>query len=324
MTPILEVEKLVKHFPGPGRGQTVRAVNGVSFALMPGETVAMVGESGCGKSTIGRVALRLDRPSAGRIRFAGEDITALGQRALRRLRPHMQMVFQDPWGTINPRMTVGRIIGEPLLLHTKMSRREREQGVTAIADKVRLDAALLRRHPAQLSGGQLQRVAIARAIVTRPRLVIFDEPTSSLDLSVRAEVLNLLALLRRETGAAFLFITHDLGTVRLIADRVIVLYLGSVLESGPAAEIFGAPLHPYTQALFSAQLPADPARTPKRHVLEGEVPSPLHLPPGCPFETRCPVAVDRCRTQVPALEAAGPSRRAACLRIADGGHIIPT
>ena len=322
MTPILRLDNLVKHFPGSRRGTTVHALNGVSLDLHAGETVALVGESGSGKSTLGRVALRLDTPTAGRILVDGEDITTLPLSAIRRLRPVMQMVFQDPWGTLNHRLSVGRIVEEPLILHTRLGAEERRRRVEEMALKVKLDPRLLGRFAVQLSGGQMQRVAIARALITGPKLVILDEPTSSLDLSVRAEILNLLHELRRETGAAFLFITHDLGTVRLIADRVVVLYLGSVMEAGPAAALFEAPRHPYTQALFSAQLPTDPTATLRRHLLKGEVPSPINLPPGCPFASRCPVAVDACRSAKPPLEQTATSA-VACIRVRDGGNIIP-
>ena len=319
----LVLTDLVKHFPGSRAGQVVHAVNGVSLELKPGETLAMVGESGSGKSTIGRVALRLDRPTSGRIVVDGRDITEMPMAEVRKLRPQMQMVFQDPWGTLNPRMTIGDLIEEPLLLHSDLSRAARRERAADLAGQVRLDRRLLERYPAQLSGGQLQRVAIARAIATSPRLIVLDEPTSSLDLSVRAEILTLLAELRTATNAAFLFITHDLGTVRLIADRVIVLYLGSVMEAGPAEAIFRNPQHPYTQVLFSAQLPTDPEIQLTRYRLEGEIPSPVNLPPGCPFSSRCPAAIAACSAARPPL-AALPTQghEVACIRVADGGNIL--
>jgi oligopeptide/dipeptide ABC transporter ATP-binding protein len=318
---LLTVEHLVKRFAGAERGQIVHAVNDVSFSLAAGETVAMVGESGSGKSTIGRVALRLDTPTSGRIVFDGTDITSWDTGRIRPLRAQMQMVFQDPWGSLNPRMRVGALIEEPLLLHRRLSAAARRAQAIALAEKVRLDAVLLERYPAQLSGGQLQRVAIARALATQPKLVVLDEPTSSLDLSVRAEILNLLAELKRDSGAAFLFITHDLGTVRLISDRVVVLYLGNIVESGPTQALFAAPAHPYTQALLSAHLPTDPRVKHQRHVLSGEMPSPLTLPPGCPFASRCPVAIERCvRERAPLEPIAAPDHRAACLRVREGGN----
>jgi ABC-type oligopeptide transport system ATPase subunit len=262
--PIVRVDRLVRHFPGAEAGRVVRAVDDVSFEIAAGETLAMVGESGSGKSTIARLVLRLDTPTSGRVFFDGTDITAARADELRRLRAQMQMVFQDPWGSLNPRLAIGALIEEPLLLHTPMGRDERRAAAIELAGRVRLDRQLLERYPAQLSGGQLQRVAIARAIATRPKLIVLDEPTSSLDLSVRAEILNLLVALRRETQAALLFITHDLGTVRLISDRVVVLYLGAIVESGPTAQVFDSPQHRYTRTLLGAVLPTDPRRKPQR------------------------------------------------------------
>ncbi|MGP1394207.1 MAG: ABC transporter ATP-binding protein [Inquilinaceae bacterium] len=321
--PVLTVENLVKHFP-TGGGQVVHAVNGVSFHIAPGEVLGMVGESGSGKSTIGRAVLRLLRPTSGIVRFRGRDISNLKERDCRPLRADMQMVFQDPWGALNPRMRVSALIGEPLVLHTDLDTGARRRRVEELADRVRLSKEYLGRYPADLSGGQLQRVCIARAIATNPKLVVLDEPTSSLDLSVRAGIMELLAELRAETRVAMMFISHDLGTVRLISDRIIVLYLGTMVEYAGAADVFEQPAHPYTQALISAHLPPDPAARRDRHVLEGEIPSPIDLPPGCLFSTRCPVAVDRCRREEPEMLAVGhETHRAACLRIPDGGNRIP-
>ena len=314
----LAVEALQKHFK-VGAG-TVHAVNGVSFALAPGETLGLVGESGSGKSTIGRCVLRLAAPTSGHIRFQGEDITRVHERSLRPLRGKMQIVFQDPWSALNPRMTARRLIEEPLLLHTRLAAAERRDRAEALGARVRLPGRMLDRYPAELSGGQLQRVCIARAIATEPSLIVLDEPTSSLDLSVRAGILDLLFELKDSTGAGMIFITHDLGTLRLIADRILVLYLGRVVEEGPAEKIFETPAHPYTQALISAHLPADPRIPLARHHLAGEIPSPLALPPGCAFAGRCPVAVPRCREIEPTLEPVGPSHRAACIRIAEGAN----
>ncbi len=321
--PVLEVENLAKRFATPAG--VVHAVNDVSFVLHPGETLGLVGESGSGKSTLGRCVLRLTAPSAGRIRFAGQDITDAPERHCRALRGAMQMVFQDPWAALNPRMTARELIEEPLLLHTPLSRAERREEATRLGLRVRLPEAMLGRYPSELSGGQQQRVCIARAIATKPALIVLDEPTSSLDLSVRAGILDLLAELKEETGAAMLFITHDLGTLRLMADRVMVMYLGRVVEQAPAATLYAAPAHPYTQALMSAHLPADPAVALARHVLKGEIPSPIDLPPGCFFASRCPVALPACRALAPPLEpvAGDPARRAACLRLADGGNRLP-
>ncbi|MGK7864180.1 ABC transporter ATP-binding protein [Falsiroseomonas sp. E2-1-a4] len=324
MTTVLDVEALEKRFPAQG-GRTVHAVNGVSFTINAGETLGVVGESGSGKSTIGRAVIRLLKPSAGRIRFQGRDITTLPESACRPLRAEMQMVFQDPWSALNPRIRIGELIAEPLLLHTKLSRSERRDRAEHLARRVRLTTELLTRYPSELSGGQLQRVCIARAIATQPKLIVLDEPTSSLDLSVRAGILELLAELKAETGVAMMFISHDLGTVKLISDRIMVLYLGGVVEYAPAAQIFADPAHPYSQALISAHLPADPEAVLRRHVLEGEIPSPIALPPGCHFASRCPVAAPICRETGPELRAirGDAAHQAACLRIAEGANRIP-
>lgn len=321
--PVLAAENLVKHFPADN-GQVVHAVNGVSFSIRPGEVLGMVGESGSGKSTVGRMVLRLLKPTAGTVRFRGRDISELPERECRPLRADMSIVFQDPWGALNPRMKVSALIGEPLKLHTPLSAGERRRRVEELADRVHLSTAFLDRYTADLSGGQLQRVCIARAIATNPKLVVLDEPTSSLDLSVRAGILELLAELRDETQVAMLFISHDLGTVRLISDRIVVLYLGSIVEYAAAQEVFERPAHPYTQALISAHLPPDPRARLTRHVLEGEIPSPIDLPEGCPFAARCPVVQPRCGQEVPQMVPVGDDgHRAACLRIPEGGNQIP-
>lgn len=321
--PVLSVTGLSKRFPA-GKGRTINAVRDVDLHIRPGETLGMVGESGSGKSTIGRAILRLTEPSAGRILFRGQDITHIPQGRLRGLRRDMQMVFQDPWSALNPRLRIGTLIAEPLKLHFDMSRSERADRAEALARRVRLSPEFLKRAPGGLSGGQLQRVCIARAIATDPKLIVLDEPTSSLDLSVRAGILDLLAEIRAETGTAMLFISHDLGTVRIISDRIVVLYLGSVVEEAPADRLFADPAHPYTQSLLSAHLPADPTVRLNRHVLEGEVPSPIDLPTGCAFHTRCPVAIPACRTTVPGSIAPGGAtgHMARCLRIADGANKI--
>jgi oligopeptide/dipeptide ABC transporter ATP-binding protein len=279
-----------------------------------------VGESGSGKSTIGRCVLRLAAPTGGRIAFQGADITTAPERKLRPLRGRMQIVFQDPWSALNPRMTARSLIEEPLRLHTPLAAAERRDRAEALGARVRLPGRMLDRYPAELSGGQLQRVCIARAIATDPALIVLDEPTSSLDLSVRAGILDLLFELKESVRAAMLFITHDLGTLQLIADRIIVLYLGRVVEEAPARQIFEAPQHPYTQALISAHLPADPTVPLARHRLSGEVPSALRLPPGCAFASRCPVSAPRCRGAVPQLDTIAEHHRAACIRIAEGAN----
>lgn len=324
MKDVLSVENLTKHFPGTEPGRIIHALNGITFSLAPGETLAVVGESGSGKSTLGRIVLRLDTPTAGRVVFADREITHLSTRACRGLRSDMQMVFQDPWSSLNPRLSIERLMEEPYLLLTDMSRKERRQATLEMADRMRLDRQLLARFPAQLSGGQLQRVCIARAIATRPKLIVLDEPTSALDISVRAEIIDLLYRLKAETGAAFLFISHDLSTVRMISDRIMVLYLGHVAEYGPAREIFDSPQHPYTQALLSAHLPADPRAKLSRHVLRGEMPNPIDLPKGCVFASRCPVAIADCTRSLPALGRVNDGdQRVACIRVADGGNRLP-
>ncbi|SFK96783.1 ABC transporter ATP-binding protein [Falsiroseomonas stagni] len=314
---ILDVQNLVHRFPGG-----VNAVNGVSFSIAAGETLGLVGESGSGKSTIGLLVTRLLAPTGGTIMFEGEDITRLSPAALRPLRARLQIVFQDPWGSLNPRMTIGRLLEEPLALHTTLDGAARIAEARRLADRVRLPVASLQRYPHELSGGQLQRVSIARAIANRPKLVVLDEPTSSLDLSVRAGILQLLDELQRETGIAMLFISHDLETVRLVSHRVIVLYLGRIAEQGPAGRLFDTPAHPYTQTLLSAHLPPDPAVKLRRHEVVGEIPSPINLPPGCFFAGRCPLVLPACTSAPPSPVILDGGHSASCLRIADGTNIL--
>lgn len=322
-SPVLTVENLAKRFPTGRSGVFVNAVNGVDLTIAPGETLGMVGESGSGKSTIGRAVLRLTEPTEGKIIFDGRDITKIPEGQMRPLRRDMQMVFQDPWSALNPRMRIGDLIAEPMKLHLGLSKSERENKTVDLANRVHLRPEFLRRHSSDLSGGQLQRVCIARAIATNPKLIVLDEPTSSLDLSVRAEILDLLNEIREQTHAAMLFISHDLGTVKLISDRIVVLYLGSVVESARTDELFSNPAHPYSQSLLSAHLPADPAAKLERHVLKGEIPSPINLPSGCTFRTRCPVAKDFCEHEVPEPHHIGSAEHQAnCLRIPDGGNRI--
>jgi len=306
---IASTQGLEMHF-GP-----VHVLQDVSLEIRQGEILGLVGESGSGKSTLGRCLLRLLPPTGGTVSVAGRDITAWSQSRLRPLRADMTMVFQDPWSALNPRMRVRALIEEPLLLHSNISAAERRSRAEALADSVHLSRAQLDRTPGDLSGGQLQRVCLARAIATKPKLIVLDEPTSSLDLSVRAGILDLLIELRAATGAAMLFITHDLATLRLIADRVAVLYLGRIAEIGPAETVLEAPKHPYTQALLSAHLSANPAERSQRIHLQGEIPSPLHRPTGCAFATRCPIAEPRCQTVLPPLFNTGSDHHAACLRI---------
>lgn len=316
---LLEVKGLVKEFPMAG-GHKVSAVNGVSFSIAPGESVGLVGESGSGKSTIGMLMTRLLSVTEGQIVFAQQDITHVSEKVMRPLRAAIQLVFQDPWAVLNPRMTIERALAEPLLLHSTLNTAERRVQVRELAARVHLPAASLARFPHELSGGQLQRVAIARAIATKPRLLVLDEPTSSLDLSVRAGVLQVLKEIREETGVATLFISHDLDTIELMTERLLVLYLGSIVEQGPTRDIFARPVHPYTQTLLSAALPADPTVVLRRHAAHGEIPSPINLPPGCLFASRCQLAIDACRSGAPSLLPYGPAHEAACIRIASDSN----
>ena len=320
---ILEARNLVKRFPIGRSGSFVNAVNGINLSIQKGEVLGMVGESGSGKSTIGRTLLRLTEPTSGQILFDGQDITSLSDKHVRPLRKNMQMVFQDPWSALNPRMKIGDLISEPMRIHLDISRSECKDRTEMLAQRVRLSTDFLNRTPSALSGGQLQRVCIARAIATNPKLIILDEPTSSLDLSVRAGILELLQELRVETEAGFLFISHDLGTIKLVSDRIAVLYLGHVVEEVPKDKLFSNPSHPYSQSLLSAHLPSDPDANLQRLTLQGEIPSPINLPPGCSFHTRCPVAVPECKSTRPKTEEISPMHMASCLRLRDGGNIIP-
>jgi oligopeptide/dipeptide ABC transporter ATP-binding protein len=314
--PLLQLDNVTRSFDVGGK-RALMAVRNLSLQIQPGEVVGLVGESGSGKSTIGRMAIALLSPTEGQVRFDGSDLATMAAEDLRRLRRRMQIIFQDPWGALNPRHTIGRLMEEPLLLHTALTAQQRREEVVAMAQRMQLGLPLLERYPAQLSGGQLQRVCIGRALATKPDLLVLDEPTSSLDVSVRAGILQLLDTLRRETGVAMLFISHDLETIHALCDRVVVLYLGCEVESGPVDSVFNAPAHPYTQALLSAQLFADPAVKTERQHLQGEIPSPLAAPPGCPFSTRCPVYESGCDAGLPALRVNGATAHAArCIRLA--------
>lgn len=319
--PLLEVRGLRKDFPGPRRWlgfgrprQVVHAVADVSFAIAAGETLALVGESGCGKSTVARTILRLSPATAGSVRFAGRDVFALHGRELRALRRRMQIVFQDPYGSLNPRMTVRQTLREPLDIHRIATGGAREERVQALLAEVGLSAELADAYPHALSGGQRQRVGIARALAVEPALVVCDEPVSALDVSVQAQVLNLLADLRADRQLTYLFIAHDLAVVRHIADRVAVMYLGRIVEEAPAAALYHDPRHPYTTSLLSAVPVPDPGAERRRIALHGDLPSPASPPPGCPFHPRCPhpAKSDRCRSELPVLREITPGHRAAC------------
>ena len=313
---LLQLENVSRSFDVGGKRPLV-AVRNVSLQIRPGEVVGLVGESGSGKSTIGRMAIALLPPTSGQVSFDGSDLATMSPAELRSLRQRMQIIFQDPWGALNPRHTIGRLMEEPLLLHTTLSAAQRREEVIAIAQRMQLGLPLLERYPAQLSGGQLQRVCIGRALATKPDLLVLDEPTSSLDVSVRAGILQLLDNLRRETGVAMLFISHDLETIHALCDRVVVLYLGCEVETGPVDAVFKNPAHPYTQALLSAQLFADPAVKTVRQHLQGEIPSPLAAPPGCPFSTRCPIYDAGCDAGLPAMRMDSDGVHAArCIRLA--------
>jgi oligopeptide/dipeptide ABC transporter ATP-binding protein len=305
--PILEVRALVKDFPV--KGGRIHAVNGVSFAQARGETIGIVGESGCGKSTLARTVLRLIEPTSGQLVFDGEDLLRLPPRALRRRRGDMQIVFQDPYASLDPRVRIGASIEEPLLIHGFGSRAERARRVAELLELVGLGAAAAARYPHEFSGGQRQRIGIARAIAAGPKLVIADEPVSALDVSIQSQVLNLLVELRARLALSLLFISHDLAVIRYISDRVAVMYLGQLVEVGDAATIYEQPAHPYTQALLSAIPQPDPEHRRKRIVLAGDVPNPEHPPAGCPFHPRCPQAMDRCRTEVPLERNLGTAAR---------------
>ncbi len=323
--PLIALHEVLKKFPAAG-GAQVTAVDRVSLRIQAGESVGLVGESGSGKSTLGMLMTRLMPATAGRIEFDGQDITHVSDEEMRRLRSQIQMVFQDPWGALNPRMTVGRSMAEPFKLHTTLGDAQREQAVKQLAERVHLPMASLKRFPHELSGGQLQRVCIARAIASKPRLLVLDEPTSSLDLSVRAGILELLDNIRKETGVALLLISHDLETVELMTQRLLVLYLGKVVEQGPTRAIFNHPAHPYTQTLMSANLPADPKAVLSRLPAVGEIPSPLNLPSGCLFSSRCPLVRDQCQQSYPLFshiqgsDGAAQAHAVACNRVADASN----
>ncbi|MDE0962975.1 MAG: ATP-binding cassette domain-containing protein [Candidatus Latescibacteria bacterium] len=318
---LLEVSELKKYFPivsgffNKVVGQ-VRAVDGVSFSLFEGECLGLVGESGSGKTTVGRTLLRAYKPTDGEIRFHhdGEevDIARASEDQLKTLRRHMQMIFQDPYASLNPRMTVFDIIGEPLMIHGVKNRTERETRVRELMQQVGLNPQHLLRYPHAFSGGQRQRIGVARALSLNPRLIVADEPVSALDVSVQAQILNLLQKLRRDLGLTYLFIAHDLSVVRHIADRVAVMYVGKIVEMAPVDRLYAQPAHPYTEALLAAAPPPDPARREAPLLLQGEVADPSAPPPGCPFHPRCRHAQETCRSEVPALREIAPGHQVSC------------
>ncbi|TKT79040.1 ABC transporter ATP-binding protein [Aquamicrobium sp. LC103] len=319
--PLLRVENLQMHFPvykGILRRRTgaVRAVDGLTFEIRKGETLGLVGESGCGKSTTGRALLRLYKATGGRIVFDGSDIASLEGEALRRMRPRMQMIFQDPQASLNPRMTIGAIIAEPLVEHSLYKGEARKRRVRELLDAVGLNPDYINRYPHEFSGGQRQRIGIARALALDPDFIVCDEPIAALDVSIQAQVVNLLEDLQRKLGLTYLFISHDLSMIRHIADRVAVMYLGKMVELADVATLFSAPKHPYTRALLSAVPVPDPAIEAERRriILKGDIPDPANPPAGCRFCTRCPEAIERCFTEEPAWRELDTGHKVACHR----------
>ena len=315
---LLEVRDVVKHYPVTGgiflrRIASVKAVDGVSLGILPGETLGLVGESGCGKSTLGRVILRLEEPTRGDILFQGESILGYDAEKMRVLRREMQIIFQDPFSSLNPRKNVAHIVGEPLYVHGMTDRQERETRVLDLLDVVGLKREHMRRYPHQFSGGQRQRIGVARALALNPKLIICDEAVSALDVSIRGQVINLLQDLQKEFGLTYLFISHDLSVVEHISDRVAVMYLGKLVELTDSGSLYTTPLHPYSQALLSAAPIPDPRRKKKRVILTGDVPSPIAPPPGCRFHTRCLYTKDVCTQEEPPLREVQPNHFAACL-----------
>ncbi len=317
---LLSVKDLKKHFPVEegifgGKKSVVHAVDGISFDLGKNEVLSLVGESGSGKSTTGRLILRLMEPTEGKITFMGEDISNAGRKRMKELRREMQIIFQDPYASLNPRMTVGEIAEEPLIVHKMGTKQERRDEVANLLQKVGLNPEVMKRYPHEFSGGQRQRIGIARAIALKPKLIVADEPVSALDVSIQAQVINLLKELQEEYHIAYLFIAHDLNIVRIISNRVAVMYLGKIVELAEVEDLFKHPLHPYTQALLSAIPVPDPSRKDRKIILlEGDIPSPIDIPQGCRFHTRCPKMIPRCKEIIPPLEDFGNSHTAACIR----------
>jgi len=316
LTPILEIRDLVKSYRIPGKAgdkaAQLKAVDGVSLEIAPGETLGLVGESGCGKSTLGKLVLGLTSIDSGEILYRGTDLARLSARQMRPYRRQIQMIFQDPFSSLNPRMTIGETLAEPLSIHKLCAATAREDRISQLLSQVGLDAKAAHRYPHEFSGGQRQRISIARALAVEPELIIADEPVSALDLSVQAQILNLLRELQQAHNLSFLFIAHDLAVVEHVSDRVAVMYLGKIVEVAPADELYRQPQHPYTEALLRSIPQPDPSNKHRTAPLKGELPSPLNPPSGCTFHPRCPYATDLCRQQTPALREHAPRRRVAC------------
>ena len=319
---LVSVRDLVKHFPVEGSDDVVRAVDGVTFQIIAGETLGLVGESGCGKSTVGRCLLRLIEPTGGQVNFQGRDILALDKKELRQVRREMQIIFQDPYASLNPRMKIGDIVGEPLVIHNEGSKNDRRERVAQLLRRVGLDPDYMNRYAHEFSGGQRQRIGVARTLALNPKLIVADEPVSALDVSVQAQVVNLLQELQQEFKLTYLFISHGLAVVEHISTRVAVMYLGRIVEIAGAAELYAQPFHPYTQALLSAIPIPDPRQKRNRIILQGDVPTPINPPSGCRFRTRCPIAIPQCAERVPERREIVPGHTAACIRI-DGYDSAP-